>query len=67
MPGRFEITALVTLSMFAAIQVPVIMINQNRHDKNRVRGELDFDVNPCADAEIQSLSDKLNPLYENWR
>ena len=34
------------LSMLAAIQAPVIMMSQNRQDtKDRVRGELDYDVN----------------------
>jgi len=51
------------LSMLAAIQAPVIMMSQNRQDtKDRVRGELDFDVNVRAESEIQSLSNKLNLL-----
>ena len=49
------------LSMIAAIQAPVIMMSQNRQDKkDRVRSELDFDVNRRAEAEIQNLSRKLN-------
>jgi uncharacterized membrane protein len=53
------------LSMLAAIQAPVIMMSQNRQDtKDRVRGELDYDVNLRAEAEIQSLSNKLNLLNE---
>jgi uncharacterized membrane protein len=33
------------LSMLAAIQAPIIMMSQNRQDKkDRLRGELDFDV-----------------------
>src|SRR5580700_8785471 len=51
------------LSMLAAIQAPVIMMSQNRQDtKDRLRGELDFDVNRRAESEIQSLSKKLNLL-----
>src|ERR1700758_679588 len=51
------------LSMLAAIQAPVIMMSQNRQDtKDRVRSELDFDVNRRAEAEIQNLSRKLNHL-----
>jgi len=51
------------LSMLAAIQAPVIMMSQNRQDtKDRLRGELDFDVNRRAEAEIQNLSRKLNHL-----
>jgi CRP/FNR family cyclic AMP-dependent transcriptional regulator len=53
------------LSMLAAIQAPVIMMSQNRQDtKDRVRGELDYDVNLRAEAEIQALSGKLNMLTE---
>jgi CRP/FNR family cyclic AMP-dependent transcriptional regulator len=53
------------LSMLAAIQAPVIMMSQNRQDtKDRVRGELDYDVNLRAEAEIQALSNKLNLLSE---
>jgi CRP/FNR family transcriptional regulator, cyclic AMP receptor protein len=53
------------LSMLAAIQAPVIMMSQNRQDtKDRVRGELDYDVNLRAEAEIQALSRKLNMLTE---
>jgi CRP/FNR family transcriptional regulator, cyclic AMP receptor protein len=53
------------LSMLAAIQAPVIMMSQNRQDtKDRVRGELDYDVNRRAEAEIQALSNKLNLLNE---
>ncbi len=53
------------LSMLAAIQAPVIMMSQNRQDtKDRVRGELDYDVNRRAESEIQSLSNKLNLLNE---
>jgi len=53
------------LSMLAAIQAPVIMMSQNRQDtKDRVRGELDYDVNRRAEAEIQALSNRLNLLNE---
>jgi uncharacterized membrane protein len=53
------------LSMLAAIQAPVIMMSQNRQDtKDRLRGELDFDVNRRAESEIQGLSLKLNSLNE---
>ncbi len=53
------------LSMLAAIQAPVIMMSQNRQDtKDRVRGELDFEVNRHAESEIQGLALKLNLLDE---
>jgi len=51
------------LSMLAAIQAPVIMMSQNRQDKkDRLRGELDFDVNRRAAGEIKGLAAKLNSL-----
>src|ERR1700731_3363874 len=53
------------LSMLAAIQAPVIMMSQNRQDtKDRLRGELDYDVNRRAESEIQGLSKKLNSLED---
>lgn len=53
------------LSMLAAIQAPVIMMSQNRQDtKDRLRGELDFEVNRRAESEIQGLTRKLILLDE---
>jgi CRP/FNR family transcriptional regulator, cyclic AMP receptor protein len=53
------------LSMLAAIQAPVIMMSQNRQDtKDRLRGELDYDVNRRAASDIQGLARKLNQLDE---
>jgi CRP/FNR family transcriptional regulator, cyclic AMP receptor protein len=41
------------------------MMSQNRQDtKDRLRGELDFDVNRRAESEIQGLARKLNLLDE---
>ena len=55
------------LSMLAAIQAPVIMMSQNRQDKkDRLRGELDYDVNRRAHAEIQGLAHKLNLLGDRF-
>jgi CRP/FNR family cyclic AMP-dependent transcriptional regulator len=51
------------LSMLAAIQAPVIMMSQNRQDtKDRLRSELDFEVNRRAAADIQGLARKINLL-----
>ncbi len=53
------------LSMLAAIQAPVIMMSQNRQDtKDRVRGELDYDVNRRAESEIQALASRLNLISD---
>ncbi|HUO30435.1 MAG TPA: DUF1003 domain-containing protein [Bryobacteraceae bacterium] len=51
------------LSMLAAVQAPVIMMSQNRQDKkDRLRSELDYEVNRRAESEIQGVSRKLNLL-----
>ena len=53
------------LSMLAAIQAPVIMMSQNRQDaKDRLRSELDFEVNRRAETEIQGLARKMNLLSD---
>jgi len=47
------------------VQAPVIMMSQNRQDtKDRLRGELDYEVNRRAESEIQGLSRKLNLMGE---
>ncbi|MGA8669685.1 MAG: DUF1003 domain-containing protein [Terracidiphilus sp.] len=51
------------LSMLAAVQAPVIMMSQNRQDtRDRLRAELDFDVNKRAESEIQGVSHKMTML-----
>jgi len=53
------------LSMLAAVQAPLIMMSQNRQDtKDRLRGELDYEVNRRAAAEIQGLAQKLNVVVD---
>jgi uncharacterized membrane protein len=53
------------LSMMASVQAPIIMMSQNRQDtKDRLRGELDYDVNRRSEVEIQGLARKLNVLGE---
>jgi uncharacterized membrane protein len=53
------------LSMLAAIQAPVIMMSQNRQDsKDRVRSELDYEVNLRAETEIQAVSSRLHLLTD---
>ena len=53
------------LSMLAALQAPVIMMSQNRQDtKDRLRSELDFEVNRRSEVEIQALSHKLHLLTD---
>jgi CRP/FNR family transcriptional regulator, cyclic AMP receptor protein len=53
------------LSMLAAVQAPVIMMSQNRQDaKDRLRSELDFNVNRKAETEIIQLAAKLNRIED---
>jgi uncharacterized membrane protein len=53
------------LSTLAAFQAPVIMMSQNRQDtKDRLRSELDFEVNRRAESEIQGLAKMLHLLDE---
>jgi CRP/FNR family transcriptional regulator, cyclic AMP receptor protein len=51
--------------MLAAIQAPIVMMGQNRQDtKERLCGELDYNVNRRAESEIQGLAGKLKLLRE---
>jgi CRP/FNR family cyclic AMP-dependent transcriptional regulator len=51
------------LSMLAAVQAPIIMMSQNRQDKkDRLRSELDYEVNRRAASDIQGLARKVNLL-----
>jgi len=53
------------LSMLAAIQAPIIMMSQNRQDaKDRVRSELDYEVNRRSEMQIQGLARKLNLIAD---
>jgi CRP/FNR family cyclic AMP-dependent transcriptional regulator len=53
------------LSMLAAIQAPVIMMSQNRQDaKDRVRSELDYQVNLKAELGVAKLHEKFDRLEE---
>jgi len=53
------------LSMLAAIQAPVIMMSQNRQDtKDRIRSELDYNVNLKAELEIMQLHEKVEALRD---
>jgi uncharacterized membrane protein len=53
------------LSLIAALQAPVILMSQNRHDeKDRMRDENDYLINLKAEMEIRSLHLKMNLLLE---
>ena len=51
--------------MLAAIQAPVIIMSQNRQDaKDRLRGELDYNVSRRAEFEIRGLASMRHLLGE---
>jgi CRP/FNR family transcriptional regulator, cyclic AMP receptor protein len=54
------------LSCLAAIQAPIIMMSQNRASEiDRLRAELDFQVNLKAEIAIQQLHRKIDELKAN--
>jgi uncharacterized membrane protein len=51
------------LSTIAAIQAPVIMMSQNRAQKiDRLKAELDYQVNLKSELMLQELHDKVDEL-----
>src|SRR5215471_18770206 len=53
------------LSMLAAVQAPVIMMSQNRQDsKDRMRSELDYNVNLKAELEIGELLQRIGRIEQ---
>lgn len=53
------------LSMLAALQAPVIMMSQNRQSaKDRLKADMDYEVNLKAELEIAQLHRKLDHLTE---
>jgi uncharacterized membrane protein len=55
------------LSMTAAVQAPVIMMSQNRQNiKDRLRADLDYQVNLKSELEVAQLHRKLDHLTERF-
>jgi uncharacterized membrane protein len=53
------------LSMLAALQAPVIMMSQNRQaTKDRLKADLDYEVNMKAELEVAQLHRKIDRLSE---
>ena len=50
------------LSCVAAIQAPLIMMSQNRQEKDRRRAENDYKVNLKTEIMIEDLYDKVNAI-----
>jgi len=57
------------LSCLAAIQAPVIMMSQNRKEaKDRLRSENDYKVNLKAELQIRQLHEKIDYLaQQQWQ
>ena len=57
------------LSCLAAIQAPIIMMSQNRKEaKDRLRAENDYKVNLKAEIEIRMLHEKMDHLiHQQWQ
>src|SRR5206468_2696080 len=54
------------LFMLAALQAPVIMMSQNRQAvKDRLKADLDYEVNLKAELEVAQLHRKLDKLQED--
>lgn len=53
------------LSMIASVQAPVIMMSQNRQAaKDRLKSDLDYEVNLKAEMEVAHLHRKIDHIYE---
>ena len=57
------------LSCLAAIQAPVILMSQNRRElKDRLRAENDYKVNLKAELQIRNLNEKIDYLsQQQWQ
>jgi len=56
------------LSTLAAFQAPVIMMSQNRQaSKDRIKSDLDFEVNRKAELEVAHLHRKLDRMYDRMQ
>ena len=56
------------LSTLAALQAPVIMMSQNRQaSKDRLKADLDYEVNLKAELEVAQLHNKMDKIYEQMQ
>jgi len=56
------------LSMLASLQAPVIMMSQNRQSsKDRLKADLDYEVNLKAELEVAQLHNKVDKIYEEMQ
>ncbi len=55
------------LSMIASVQAPVIMMSQNRlSSKDRLKSDLDYEVNLKAELEVAHLHRKVDQ-FSGWK
>jgi len=56
------------LSTLAALQAPVIMMSQNRQaTKDRLKADLDYQINLKAELEVAQLHGKIDRIYEQMQ
>ncbi len=56
------------LSTLAALQGPVIMMSQNRQSaKDRLKADLDYQVNLKAELEVAQLHGNIDRVYEQMQ
>ncbi len=56
------------LSTLAALQAPVIMMSQNRQAaKDRLKADLDYEINLKAELEVAQLHHKMDKIYEQMQ
>jgi uncharacterized membrane protein len=54
--------------MLAALQAPVIMMSQNRQNsKDRLKADLEYEVNLKAELEVAQLHNKVDKIYEEMQ
>ncbi len=56
------------LAALAALQAPVIMMSQNRQaTKDRLKADLDYQINLKAELEVAQLHGKIDRIYEQMQ
>ncbi|VVB79934.1 Uncharacterised protein [uncultured archaeon] len=56
------------LSSIAAIQAPIILMSQNREaQRDRIRGEYDYEVNKKAEREIEEIQKQLERIEKRLK
>lgn len=63
--STFDPYPYILLNLFLSIQAPIILMSQNRQaEKDRIRGEHDYEVNLKAELEIMLLHEKIDELQK---